>query len=64
MLSLIKASSRKFGAMNQINPLMFEHSFTTDLNLKSWGEKIPCFRVIDCDGKVINKGGYERLISS
>ena len=45
------------------NKLLFEHKFTTDMEFKSQFKKIDCFRVMDEEGKIINKGGYEKLIS-
>jgi 2-oxoisovalerate dehydrogenase E1 component alpha subunit len=41
---------------------MFEHSFTTKMDFQSSYEKIPCFRVMDEEGKIINNGGYEKMI--
>jgi hypothetical protein len=52
-----------FGAMNQINhDLLFTHHFTTDMNFVSNNEKIKCFRVMDEEGRIVNKDGHEKLI--
>ena len=32
------------------------------MNFESQFEKIPCFRVMDENGKIVNNGGYEKLI--
>lgn len=61
--SLTTNSVRAFGAMGEINrELLFEHKFTTDMDFKDQFEKIKCFRVMDENGKIINDGGYEKLI--
>ena len=53
-----------FGAMNEIDrKTLFEHEFTNEMNFRSQFDKIKCFRVMDEEGKIINKGGYEKLIS-
>ena len=58
-----RVAMRAFGAMNQTNPKLFEHSFTTDMKFQSEQDsKIPCFRVLNNDGKIINDGGYEKMI--
>ena len=56
--SLLAASqsSRAFGAMDQLNPEMFEHEFTGDLAFRSSNDKIKCFRVMDEQGNVITPG--------
>jgi hypothetical protein len=49
--------------MGEINTeLLFEQKLTTEMNFESQFEKIPCFRVMDENGKIINDGGYEKLI--
>ena len=49
--------------MGEINrELLFDHKFTTDMDFKDQFEKIKCFRVMDENGKIINDGGYEKLI--
>lgn len=49
--------------MNQIDTdLLFNHKFTTDMNFRSKNDKIECFRVMDGEGKIINNGGYHKLI--
>jgi len=50
--------------MNEINYDLFEHKFTTDMNFKSQFDKIKCFRVMDEDGNIVNKGNYHKLISN
>lgn len=52
---------RCFGAMDQLNPDMFEHSFTTEMEFKSSFEKIKCFRIMDNEGNIIKKG-YDTTI--
>ena len=32
------------------------------MNFESQFDKIPCFRVMDSEGKIVNDGGYEKLI--
>jgi hypothetical protein len=60
---LISNSVRAFGAMGEINrELLFEHKFTTDMDFKDQFEKIKCFRVMDENGKIVNDGGYEKMI--
>ena len=55
---------RHFGAMNQINrDLLFTHHFTNSMEFKQNNEKIKCFRVMDEEGKIVNKDGHEKLIS-
>lgn len=42
----------------------FEHVFTQDLDFKrDVGKKIPCFRVIDTEGKVVNRK-YEGAVDN
>jgi hypothetical protein len=49
--------------MGEINrELLFEHKFTTDMDFKDQFEKIKCFRVMDENGKIVNDGGYEKMI--
>ena len=49
--------------MGQIDAkLLFEQKLTTEMNFESQFEKIPCFRVMDENGKIINNGGYEKMI--
>ena len=43
--------------------LLFEHKFTTDMDFKSQFEKIKCFRVMDEEGKIVNKGDYHKMVS-
>jgi len=50
------SSARLFGAMDEINTELFEHKFTTDMNFRSSFEKVKCFRVMDEEGNIINKG--------
>ncbi len=40
---------------------LFEHKFTDKMEFRSSFDKIKCFRVIDHEGKVVNKQ-YEDLI--
>jgi len=53
--SLMFASSRAFGAMNEINRDLFEHKFTNEMEFRSAFDKIKCFRVLDEEGNIINK---------
>ena len=62
MRSLFGLPKRSFGAMGQVNKDLFEHTFTTQMKFQSHVEKIPCFRVMDESGKIINTGGYEKMI--
>jgi ABC-type enterochelin transport system ATPase subunit len=49
--------------MGQIDTeLLFEQKLTNEMNFESQFEKIPCFRVMDENGKIVNNGGYEKLI--
>lgn len=49
--------------MNEIDTdMLFNHKFTTDMKFKSKNDKIECFRVMDGEGKIINNGGYHKLI--
>ena len=43
--------------------LLFEHKFTTDMNFTANFDKIKCFRVMDEEGKIVNKGNYHQLIN-
>jgi hypothetical protein len=53
-----------FGAMNEIDrKILFEHKFTDEMNFRNHFDKIKCFRVMNEEGKIVNKGGYENLIS-
>ena len=36
--------------------LLFEHKFTTDLSFRSHFDKLKCFRVMDEEGNIVNKG--------
>ena len=64
MLRLL-GKARRFGAMGQIDKeLLFEQKFTDKFAFQSKFEKIKCFRVIDEEGKVVNDGGYHKLISN
>lgn len=42
--------------MDEINRDLFEHKFTDKMEFKSSFDKIKCFRVMDEEGKIINKG--------
>lgn len=42
--------------------LLFEHKFTSDMEFRSQFDKLKCFRVIDEEGKVVNKGNYHQWI--
>ena len=44
------------GAMDQVNPDMFTHTFTSEMNFRSKFEKMKCFRVMDNDGNIITPG--------
>lgn len=49
--------------MGQIDrELLFEHKFTTDMEYRSAFDKIKCFRVMDEEGQIINKGNYHQWI--
>lgn len=48
--------------MDQLDKNLFEHDFTDKMDFKSTFEKFKCFRVIDEEGKVINRE-YENVIS-
>ena len=48
--------------MDKVNPELLSHSFTTDMEFKDKFEKIKCFRVMDEEGQIVNKGGYEKNI--
>jgi 2-oxoisovalerate dehydrogenase E1 component alpha subunit len=52
---------RCFGAMDQTDPKMFEHSFTTEMEFKDSFEKIKCFRIMDAEGNIVKKG-YDTTI--
>ena len=56
-------SARLFGTADHFNKELFEHKFTPNLEFKDqFGkERIPCFRVMDENGKIINKE-YENSI--
>jgi hypothetical protein len=47
---------RQMGAMDQVNPDMFTHTFTSEMNFRSKFEKMKCFRVMDNDGNIITPG--------
>jgi len=47
---------RAFGAMDEIDKSLFEHKFTSEMNFRSSFEKIKCFRIMDEEGVIINKG--------
>ena len=36
--------------------LLFEHKFTNDMNFTTHFDKMKCFRVMDAEGNIINKG--------
>ena len=44
--------------------LLFEHNFTDSSAFESRFDKLKCFRVMDEDGNIVNKGGHEKLISN
>lgn len=48
--------------MNQMNPDLFTHTFTNEMNFRSKFDKMKCFRVMDGDGNIITPG-YEDKIS-
>jgi 2-oxoisovalerate dehydrogenase E1 component alpha subunit len=49
--------------MNEIDTdMLFNHKFTADMKFRSKNDKIECFRVMDGEGKIINNGGYHKLI--
>lgn len=54
-------STRAFGAMDQVNMSMFEQKFTNDLEFRSSFDKIKCFRVLDEEGNVVNKGAEPKI---
>jgi hypothetical protein len=54
--SLLPVATRQFGAMDQINYDLFEHSFTSDMNFIEKFDKFKCFRVMDEEGNIITKG--------
>ena len=61
--NMVVSTARSFGAMGEIDrELLFEHKFTTDMNFQSQVEKIKCFRVMDEEGQIVNKGEYHKLI--
>jgi len=53
---------RAFAAMDKIDYEFFDYKFTHDLKFKDNVEKISCFRVIDENGKMVNKQ-YENSMS-
>ena len=60
---LMSAPLRAFGAMGQIDhDLLFKHQFTHDMTFQSKFEKFKCFRVMDEEGRIINKGNYHKQI--
>jgi 2-oxoisovalerate dehydrogenase E1 component alpha subunit len=60
---MVMNSARAFGAMNEIDhDLLFNHKFTPEMEFKQHNEKIKCFRVMDEEGKIINKGDYHNEI--
>lgn len=56
-------SIRRFGAMDQVDKSLFEHSFTTEMNFQSSFEKIKCFRIMDENGDIVKKG-YDTTLSN
>jgi len=59
--SLNSIPKRSISITDVPNYELFEHKFTDKLEFKSSFDKIKCFRVIDHDGKVVNKG-YDEAI--
>jgi len=47
--------------MDQINREMFEHKFTDKMEFTSSFEKMKCFRVMDEEGNIINKGYDDKI---
>lgn len=48
---------RSFGAMGEVDrELLFEHKFTNDMKFTTHFDKMKCFRVMDGEGNIINKG--------
>ena len=50
-----------FARRSLYNKNLFEHTFTPELKFRSGFEKIPCFRVMDSEGNILNKE-YENSI--
>ena len=44
--------------------LLFDHNFTTDMEYKSQNEKLKCFRVMDEEGNIVNKGDYHKWMDT
>jgi 2-oxoisovalerate dehydrogenase E1 component alpha subunit len=49
------------GAMGEVNPDMFTHTFTSEMNFRSKFEKMKCFRVMDNEGNIITPGYDTKL---
>lgn len=47
--------------MDQTNPEMFKHTFTSDMTFRDKFEKMKCFRIMDNDGNIITPGYVEKL---
>ena len=62
MRSMVQAPQRNFGAMDEINTEMFEHTFTDQMDFKSSFDKIKCFRVMDEEGNIVTPG-YDTQIN-
>lgn len=52
---------RAFGAMDTVNPEMFEHEFTNTMEFRDKGEKIKVFRVMDEEGNIVTPGYAEKV---
>ena len=60
-LNTVQQARRNFGAMDQVNKDLFVHEFTDKMEFRSSFEKIKCFRVMDEEGNIINKGYDEQI---
>lgn len=56
-----QSPARFMGAMDKLNPDLFTHTFTSQMEFRSKFEKLKCFRILDGDGNVITPGYDDKI---
>jgi 2-oxoisovalerate dehydrogenase E1 component alpha subunit len=47
--------------MDQLDPELFEHSFTNEMKFVSKFDKFKCFRVMDTEGNIVTRGYDDKI---